>query len=90
MAGSAQTKASPRRATRIVRPASAPARARNRRIQAVIRPDTPGKLPFTCECGMGHCNDSVWLTLPEASDLMERGGFIIGDHFIREARDRVR
>ena len=70
-----------RPAARTVRPGSARARARNQRVRAVVRADTPGKLPFFCECGMEYCQTSVWLTLQEVRDLVELGEAIIGDHF---------
>ncbi len=71
------------------RPGSARARAWNRKIQAVVRPDTRGKLPFFCECGMEYCHSSVWLTLQEARDLIDGGGPIIGSHFLREVETRL-
>lgn len=77
-----------RHASRIVRPSSALARAGNERIRAVVRPDTPGKLPFLCECGLDYCHSSVWLTLEEARDVIEAGGLIIGAHFLRELEAR--
>lgn len=77
------------RASRIGRAGSARARARNRRIQAVIRQDTPGALPFFCECGLESCRSSVWLTLQEAAEAIERGELIIGDHFRRALAARL-
>jgi hypothetical protein len=69
---------------RVVRPESARARAWNQRVWAVVRPDTLGPLPFFCECGMEYCRSSVWLTLEEATEVIERGGLIIGGHFRRD------
>ncbi len=78
-----------RRVSGIVRPGSRRNRASNLRIRATIRPDTQGKLPFFCECGMDHCRDSVWLTLTEANKLMDEGGLLIGAHFVQELRARL-
>lgn len=61
-----------RRASRNVRPGSARARACNQRIRALLRPDSGGRLPSFCECGMEDCRGNVWLTLPGASDVMDR------------------
>jgi hypothetical protein len=55
----------------------------------MIRPDTTGKLPFFCECGVEHCRDSVWLTLQEAGEVIEAGGLLIGAHFFRELGARL-
>lgn len=60
------------------------ARAWNERIRAVLRPDTPGAVPFFCECGFDHRLASVWLTLPEASRILERGGLIVGAHVFED------
>ena len=76
-------------APRIVRPSSARARAWNQRIQAVVRHDSPGRLPFFCECGMASCRDSVWLTLRDARDAIEGGQLIIGTHFFQELEARA-
>lgn len=76
-------------ASRILRPGSARARAWNRRIQAVVRNESPGRLPFFCECGMESCRYSVWLTLPEARDVIESGELIIGAHFFQELEARA-
>lgn len=73
-----------RRAPRIVPPRSARARAWNQRIRGVVRPETPGKLPFFCECGMDYCSQNVWLTLHEARDVIEGGGLMIGAHLFRD------
>lgn len=80
--------ASPKRAraSRIVRPRSARARARNQRVRALIRPDTQGKLPFFCECGLEDCRRSAWLTLQEAGDLIQSGGLILAVHVPRASR----
>ena len=78
-----------RRGSRIVRPGSARARAANQRIRAVVRADTPGSIPFFCECGLDYCHSSVWLTLQEARDLIESGGAIIGAHFFAELQARL-
>ena len=87
MAPAAHANAPP--AFRLVRSSSAAqARAGNQRILAAIRADTPGGLPFLCECGMS-CGDSVWLTLQEARDAIESGGVIIGAHFFRDLETRV-
>jgi len=75
--------------SRIVRPGSAQARAWNRRIQAVVRHDSPGKLPFFCECGIEYCRYSVWLTLREAREVIESGELIIGAHFFEELEARA-
>lgn len=74
----------------LVRPGSAQARDRNERILAAIRRDTPGKLPFFCECGLGSCRYSVWLTLEEADGLMAAGKPILGVHVFRELRARLK
>jgi hypothetical protein len=73
----------------MVRPGSARARAGNEKIRAAVRADTSGTLPFFCECGMGYCRSSVWLTLQEARDLIESGGLIIGTHFFAELQARL-
>jgi hypothetical protein len=78
------------RRSRLVHPASARARAANEKIRAVVRSDTPGKLPFFCECGMDYCHSSVWLTLQEALDLIDSGRLIIGAHFFAELEARLR
>ena len=83
---SATVAPSPRRASPIVRPGTAIARASNQRILPLIRPGTQEKLPFSCECGMPYCDENVWLTLQEASETIARGAVIIGDHFLREAQ----
>jgi hypothetical protein len=76
-------------ASRIARLGSARARDRNQRVRAAVRPDTSGKLPFFCECGMEYCQSSVWLTLQEVHALMDRGQAIIGDHFFQELEARL-
>lgn len=72
------------RASRRIRPGTARARAWNQRIGAVVRRDTSETLPFFCECGIEFCRDSVWLTLQEARELIERGEPIVSDHLVRE------
>lgn len=67
-----------------VRPGSVRARGLNQRIRAEIRSDTRGELPFFCECGMDHSDASVWITLQEARDVIERGSPILGEHFFQE------
>jgi hypothetical protein len=79
-----------RRAARRVRPRSARARAWNQQVRAVVRIDTREALPFFCECGIDHCQSSVWLTLQEARDLIENGLPIIGAHFFEELEARLR
>ena len=71
------------------RAGSARARAGNQIIREVVRGDTPGTLPFFCECGMDYCNRSVWLTLQEARDVIESGSLIIGAHVVRELEARL-
>jgi hypothetical protein len=78
-----------RRGARLLHPSSARARASNEKIRAVVRPDTPGALPFFCECGMSSCHGSVWLTLQEARDAIDSGRAIIGTHFLRELEARL-
>lgn len=72
----------------IGRPGSARARVWNQRIRAVVRHDSPGRLPFFCECGIESCRDNVWLTLREALDAIESGELIIGAHFVQELEAR--
>jgi hypothetical protein len=79
-----------RAAALLLRPTSARARAWNQKIRAVVRPETPGELPFFCECGMDYCQGSVWLTLQEALDRIESGGLIIGAHFFGEREAQLR
>lgn len=76
------------RASRISRPGSQRARVWNHRILAVVRRDSPGRLPFFCECGIESCRDNVWLTLREARDAIESGELIIGTHFFQELEAR--
>ena len=71
-------------------PGSGRARAWNRRVCAVVHPETLGTLPFFCECGMGYCRGTVWLTLREANEAFEQGRLIIGAHFFRELEARLR
>ena len=75
--------------SRIVRPGSARARAWNKTVQAVVRRDSRGRLPFFCECGMESCRDSVWLTLREVRDAIEGGELLIGAHFFQELEARA-
>jgi hypothetical protein len=79
-----------RRAARLMRPGSVRARAWNQKIRRVVRSDTPEALPFFCECGIGHCHSSVWLTMQEARDLIDSGRLIIGAHFFEELEARLR
>lgn len=54
-----------------------------------MRHDSPGRLPFFCECGMESCRHSVWLTLREARDVIQSGELIIGAHFFQELEARA-
>jgi hypothetical protein len=87
MSGTAQS--SRHAGPRLVRPGSARARAWNEKIRAVVRTGTPEALPFFCECGMDYCRSTVWLTLREASGVIESGGPIIGPHFFAELGARL-
>jgi hypothetical protein len=89
---SVAAQASRQRTRRIGHPSSVRARAWNRRVWAVVHPETLGTLgtlPFFCECGLDYCRSSVWLTLREANEVFERGRLIIGAHFFRDFEARI-
>jgi hypothetical protein len=86
---SAAVEFSRRRGSRIVRPGSARARAWNEKVGEVVSANTPGELPFFCECGMDNCRSSVWLTLHEARGLIESCALIIAPHFFGALETRL-
>ena len=73
-----------RRGSQLAPARIARARAWNRRIHEVVHPDSPGELPFFCECGLSSCRSNVWLTLAEARRAIDSGRMIVGAHCVTE------